>query len=90
MLMCLAAEDLLYIDFEGIQWQTQTAQGAYNHGLLDKEQAFALCGECKYWSKTDEVDGVRYGECKHPKGAIKQGVFLRDSFYCADGERKEL
>lgn len=46
------------------------------------------CGECKYWSEVDTSDGLRYGQCDYPHSAIRGNCFIRESWFCADGERE--
>ena len=46
------------------------------------------CGECKYWSEVDTSDGLRYGQCDRPGSAIRGNCFIRESWFCADGERE--
>ena len=47
------------------------------------------CKECKYWCEVDTSDGLRYGQCDHPHSAIRGNCFIRESWFCADGERSE-
>lgn len=47
------------------------------------------CRECKYWSEVDTSDGLRYGQCDYPHSAIRGNCFIRESWFCADGERRE-
>lgn len=44
------------------------------------------CEECKYWSEVDTSDGLRYGQCDRPGSAIRGNCFIRESWFCADGE----
>lgn len=50
--------------------------------------AVVRCGECKYWSEVDTSDGLRYGQCDRPHSAIRGNCFIRESWFCADGERE--
>lgn len=47
------------------------------------------CGECKYWSEVDTSDGLRYGQCDYPHSAIRKNCFVRETWYCADGEQED-
>ena len=51
-------------------------------------QELVRCGECKYWSEVDTSDGLRYGQCDYPHSAIRGNCFIRESWFCADGERE--
>ena len=55
---------------------------------LPKRGEIVRCGECKYWSEVDTSDGFRYGQCDRPDSAIRGNCFIRESWFCADGERK--
>lgn len=46
------------------------------------------CKKCKYWSEVDTSDGLRYGQCDRPGSAIRGNCFIRESWFCADGERE--
>lgn len=55
---------------------------------LPKRGEIVRCRECKYWSEVDTSDGLRYGQCDRPGSAIRGNCFIRESWFCADGERK--
>jgi hypothetical protein len=57
--------------------------------LLSKRVEIVRCRECKYWSEVDTSDGLRYGQCDRPDSAIRGTCFIRESWFCADGERRE-
>ena len=59
-------------------------------GITIKVDAIPLvrCRECKYWSEVDTSDGLRYGQCDYPHSAIRGNCFIRESWFCADGERE--
>lgn len=57
--------------------------------MLSDAVEVVRCGECKYWSEVDTSDGLRYGQCDYPHSAIRGNCFIRESWYCADGERRE-
>ena len=54
----------------------------------EKVQDLVRCRECKYWSEVDTSDSLRYGQCDRPGSAIRGNCFIRESWFCADGERK--
>ena len=48
------------------------------------------CGECRYFTETDEVHGIKAGKCmwwqiRH----MPEHGLMRADHYCADGERKD-
>ena len=47
------------------------------------------CKDCKWWEVVDEDNGMLYGECGQPFNMISDAVFINESWYCANGERKE-
>jgi len=55
---------------------------------LTKRGEIVRCRECKYWSEVDTNDGLRYGQCDRPGSAIRGNCFIRESWFCADGERE--
>lgn len=54
----------------------------------ERVQELVRCKECKYWCEVDTSDGLRYGQCDHPHSAIRGNCFIRESWFCADGERR--
>lgn len=56
--------------------------------ILASLRPLVHCGECKHWEETDEVDGVRYGECLREHSAISVNVWPNAEWYCADGEKE--
>ena len=47
------------------------------------------CGECKWWKCADESEIIRYGDCTHPSSAIRKNCLPNETWFCADGERKD-
>lgn len=69
----------------------EQGDGDYNppsYVWADNTGEIVRCRECKYWSEVDTSDGLRYGQCDRPGSAIRGNCFIRESWFCADGERK--
>lgn len=94
-------EKQTYCDAYGDKWMTSgkdVPTAAYEHGYADgrdeaeaqfsKRCEIVRCRECKYWSEVDTSDGLRYGQCDRPGSAIRGNCFIRESWFCADGERE--
>ena len=47
------------------------------------------CGECKWWKCADDTEIIKYGDCTHPYSAVRKNCLPNETWFCADGERKE-
>lgn len=46
------------------------------------------CKECRYWNERERIGNTRYGSCSDDDGLLWHNCFLREDFFCADGDRR--
>ena len=65
--------------------------GNYYGKLIINSEKFSVvrCGECKWWMCANNTEIIKYGNCTHPYSAIKENCLPGETWYCANGERRE-
>lgn len=47
------------------------------------------CGGCKWWKCADDTEIIKYGDCTHPYSAVRKNCLPNETWFCADGERRD-
>lgn len=58
-------------------------------GRFTVGQKLVRCGECKWWKCADDTEIIKYGDCTHPYSAIRKNCLTNETWFCADGEKKD-